>query len=39
MMPFGLADTLSSTLDLKTFYHTVRITLREMARNLLVGKI
>ncbi|KDE03735.1 hypothetical protein MVLG_05805 [Microbotryum lychnidis-dioicae p1A1 Lamole] len=39
MLPMGLADTLSSTLDLPTFYHTVRITAREMLTNLLHGKI
>ncbi|KAI0000850.1 C-8 sterol isomerase [Russula vinacea] len=39
MMPFGLADTFSSTLDIPTLYNTIRITGREMAKNLLLGKI
>lgn len=39
MMPFGLADTLFSTLDLPTFGRTVWITARETTRNLLKGKI
>ncbi|KAL5481110.1 ERG2 [Sanghuangporus weigelae] len=39
MLPFGLADVFTSTLDLPTFYHTARISAREMLRNLLVGKI
>ncbi|KAF7306086.1 hypothetical protein HMN09_00763700 [Mycena chlorophos] len=39
MMPFGLIDIFSSTLDLPTLYHTVRITGREMLGNLLIGKI
>jgi C-8 sterol isomerase len=39
MMPFGLADTFSSTLDIPTLYNTVRITGREMTKNLLLGKI
>ncbi|KIJ61569.1 hypothetical protein HYDPIDRAFT_115731 [Hydnomerulius pinastri MD-312] len=39
MMPFGLADTFTSTLDIPTLYHTVRITAREMLNNILIGKI
>jgi len=39
MMPFGLADTFTSTLDFTTLYHTVRITGREMLKNILLGKI
>lgn len=39
MLPFGFADGFSSTLDLQTLYHTVRITGREIIRNLLHGKI
>ena len=39
MLPFGLADVFSSTLDYWSFYHTVRITARENIRNLFIGKI
>ncbi|KAL0575902.1 C-8 sterol isomerase [Marasmius crinis-equi] len=39
MLPFGFADTFSSTLDIPTLYNTVRITARENIRNLLIGKI
>jgi len=38
MMPFGLADTFTSTLDIPTLYNTVRITAREMGKNLLLER-
>lgn len=38
MLPFGLADMFTSTLDAPSFYHTARITAREMFNNLLIGK-
>jgi C-8 sterol isomerase len=39
MLPFGLADSFSSTFDLISVYHTIRITAREIIKNLLAGKI
>ncbi|THH09663.1 hypothetical protein EW145_g1842 [Phellinidium pouzarii] len=39
MLPFGLADILTSTLDLPTFFATARISGREMFNNLMMGKI
>lgn len=39
MLPFGFADVAFSTLDIISFYHTVRITAREMIANLLRGML
>jgi len=39
MLPFGFADSFSSTLDVPSLYDTVVITGREMIRNLWFGKI
>ncbi|KAF2399796.1 ERG2 and sigma1 receptor-like protein [Trichodelitschia bisporula] len=39
MLPFGFADAFFSTLDVGSLYHTIRITAREMIRNLLMGKL
>ncbi|KAG8902938.1 C-8 sterol isomerase [Tulasnella sp. 403] len=39
MLPFGFADTFTSTLDVTSLVDTVWISIREMGRNLLVGKI
>lgn len=38
MLFFGMADLFSSTLDIPTLWITVRVTGREMIKNLLHGK-
>jgi len=39
MVPFALADSIFSTLDLPTLYHLFRISGRETFKNMLIGKI
>ncbi|EKX53547.1 hypothetical protein GUITHDRAFT_91839 [Guillardia theta CCMP2712] len=39
MMPFGIFDTFSSTLDLWTLWETVEVSGTQMIKNLLRGKI
>ncbi len=39
MMPFGLADTLFSTLDVPTFGRTLKIYAKAVTRELMQGKI
>ena len=39
MLPFGVADTLTSTLDLRTLARTFRLYGRAVMRELLQGKI
>ena len=39
MLPFGLADTMFSTLDFPTFGNTVWLTAKKMVACLLAGKI
>ncbi|KAF2863741.1 C-8 sterol isomerase [Piedraia hortae CBS 480.64] len=38
MLPFGFADTFTSTLDIPTLLSTTRVTGREMIGNLFLGK-
>lgn len=39
MLPFGMADTVFSTLDVASFWRTGWLTGRAMVQNLLRGKI
>ncbi|KAJ8081860.1 C-8 sterol isomerase [Marasmius tenuissimus] len=39
MLPFGFADTFTSTLDYVSLWNTVKWSAREMIGNLLIGKI
>ena len=39
MLPFGLADTLTSTLDLRSLLQTLRIFGTSVVRELAQGKI
>lgn len=39
MLPFGLLDTFTSTMDLVTLYQTARVALRGIVSNLLRGKV
>jgi C-8 sterol isomerase len=39
MLPFGLVEIGTKTLDFPSLYHTVRLTGREITKNLLIGKI
>lgn len=39
MLPFGLGDTLSSTMDFVTLYQTLKVAVVGTVGNLLKGKI